>query len=328
VPAQLSLEALTKRYAGGVIAVDRFDLDIAKGEFVCLVGPSGCGKTTTLKMINRLIEPSEGRILLAGRDVGKMSAVALRREIGYVIQQIGLFPHFSVADNIAVVPRLKGWPKAKIAARVDELLHMVGMDPADFAKRRPHQLSGGQQQRIGVLRALAAEPDLILMDEPFGALDPITRATLQRELKRLQAELHKTIVFVTHDMDEALLLADRVVLMRDGRIVQAASPRELVAHPAEPFVSTFLGEERIFAHPEWLTVGHYMEPLNGGAKTNGVQTFDRDEPLIDALEEILARPGDGFLVTEAGRPVGILERRRLAGALIQLAGRPRAEAAQ
>ncbi|GAW94117.1 glycine betaine/L-proline ABC transporter ATP-binding protein [Calderihabitans maritimus] len=227
------------------VAVDNFNLEIASGEFVVLIGPSGCGKTTTLKMVNRLIEPTSGTIYVMGRDVQAMDPVKLRREIGYVIQQIGLFPNMTVEQNVDVVPRLLGWDRERRLERVKELLELVGMSYEEYAHRYPSELSGGQQQRVGVLRALAADPPLILMDEPFGALDPITRESLQNELKSLQAKLHKTIIFVTHDMDEALKLADRVVIMKDGKIVQAASPEELLRHPANDFVAEFIGKNRI-----------------------------------------------------------------------------------
>jgi len=211
----LKLENVSKTYKGGKKAVKNIDLEIAKGEFICFIGPSGCGKTTTMKMINRLIEPSSGNIFIEGENIMKKDPVQLRREIGYVIQQIGLFPHMTIAQNISLVPKLLKWPEEKRKERARELLKLVDMGP-EYLERYPHELSGGQQQRIGVLRALAAEPPLILMDEPFGALDPITRDSLQEEFKKLQKTLNKTIVFVTHDMDEAIKLADRMVMLKDG----------------------------------------------------------------------------------------------------------------
>ena len=212
VKQMVRFEQITKRFSGCTTAVDQLNLTIGKGQFVVLIGPSGCGKTTTLKMVNRLIEPTSGEIYIHDQNARALNVVELRRDIGYVIQTIGLLPHLTVAANIALVPQLKGWSRAKCQARVEELLTMVDMEPAVYAGRYPAQLSGGQQQRIGVLRALAADPELILMDEPFGALDPITREQLQLELKRLQGQLKKTIVFVTHDMSEALLLADRIII--------------------------------------------------------------------------------------------------------------------
>ncbi|MEW8979754.1 MAG: ABC transporter ATP-binding protein [Symbiobacterium sp.] len=251
-------ENVTKVYPDGTKAVAELNLHVERGEFVCLIGPSGCGKTTTMKMINRLHEPTSGKIYVDGRDISTVNPVELRRNIGYVIQQVGLFPHLTIAQNIELVPRLLGWDKARRARRVDELLQMVNLDPAVYRDRYPRELSGGQQQRVGVLRALAAEPDLILMDEPFGALDPITRETLQDELKRLQAKLKKTVVFVTHDMDEALKLADRIVVMKDGRIHQVATPDELLRNPKDEFVAQFIGRDRLVASAETLTVADIM----------------------------------------------------------------------
>ncbi|MGB4337842.1 MAG: ABC transporter ATP-binding protein [Bacillota bacterium] len=247
-------ENVTKIYPGGTKAVDGLNLHIRKGELVVLIGPSGCGKTTTLEMINRLEEPTEGTIYVNGNDTSKISVVELRRNIGYVIQNIGLLPHFRISSNIGLVPSLLKWPKQRIDARVRELLEMVGMDPEVYANRYPRELSGGQQQRIGVLRALAAEPEIILMDEPFGALDPVTRENLQDELKKLQARLKKTIVFVTHDMDEALKLGDRVVIMKDGKVVQADTPEMLLRKPADDFVRQFIGRERLAVKADGLTV--------------------------------------------------------------------------
>lgn len=230
---------------GNHVAVKNLDLEIPEGELVVLIGPSGCGKTTTLKMVNRLIEPTSGSIFIRDRNVMDLNPVALRREIGYVIQQIGLFPNMTIEQNIDVVPRLLGWPAEKRKRRVYELLEMVGMEPDIYAPRYPNELSGGQQQRIGVLRALAAEPPLILMDEPFGALDPIARESLQDELKSLHSRLNKTTIFVTHDMDEALKLADRVVVMNQGEVVQVATPETLLRKPANDFVASFIGKNRL-----------------------------------------------------------------------------------
>ena len=257
------LEQLTKIYEtedGSFTAVDGLDLHIQRGEFVVLIGPSGCGKTTTLKMVNRLIEPTSGRIYINGHPADQMNPVILRRNIGYVIQNIGLFPHMTIAQNVGIVPHLKQWPREKKHEKVTELLAMVGLDPDVYYDRYPGELSGGQQQRIGVLRALASEPDIILMDEPFGALDPITREQLQDELKQLQEKLKKTIVFVTHDMDEALKIADRIVLMREGKPVQVATPSEMIAHPANQFVREFIGEEHLAPQPENTAVSSIMIP--------------------------------------------------------------------
>ncbi|WP_327235034.1 ABC transporter ATP-binding protein [Streptomyces sp. NBC_01317] len=240
----ISIEAVTKRYADGTIAVDRLSLDIPDGSITVLVGPSGCGKTTTLRMINRMIEPTEGRILLDGDDLRQRPVNALRRSMGYVIQNAGLFQHRSVADNIATVPRMLGWDRKRARERAVELMGRVGLDPA-LAKRYPYQLSGGQQQRVGVARALAADPPVLLMDEPFSAVDPVVRKGLQDELLRIQAELGKTIVFVTHDIDEAIKLGDRIAVMRTGgRLAQFAPPGELLSAPADTFVEDFLGNDR------------------------------------------------------------------------------------
>jgi osmoprotectant transport system ATP-binding protein len=240
----IKLVDVTKRYAGmSVDAVDAINMDIAAGEIVVLVGPSGCGKTTTMRMINRLIEPTSGQILIGDDDVLALDEVELRRRIGYVIQQIGLFPHLTIAANVALVPRLLKWEKSRITERVDELLTLVGLEPADFRDRYPRQLSGGQQQRIGVARALAADPPLMLMDEPFGAVDPITREHLQNEFLTLQEQIKKTIVFVTHDFDEAVKMGDRIAVLRVGsHIAQFATPEEILRAPADDFVASFIGE--------------------------------------------------------------------------------------
>lgn len=240
---RILLENVTKRYGGQAdAAVDDVTIEIPAGEIVMLVGPSGCGKTTTMKMINRLIEPTSGKIFIGDEDVTHRNADDLRRHIGYVIQGAGLFPHYTVAENIAIVPRLLGWKKDRIAARVDELLELVNLEPAQYRDRYPRELSGGQQQRIGVARALAADPPVLLMDEPFGAVDPITRQRLQDELLRLQEELRKTIVFVTHDFDEAVKLGDRIAILDVGsRIVQYDTPEAILAAPASDFVEGFVG---------------------------------------------------------------------------------------
>jgi osmoprotectant transport system ATP-binding protein len=239
----IQLENVTKRYSNsGQPAVRDFSMDIRAGEIVVFVGPSGCGKTTTMKMINRLIEPSSGTITIGGQDALSLDPDELRRRIGYAIQQAGLFPHLTVGQNIGMVPGLLGWPKARTQARVEEMLDLVGMDPGEFRDRFPRQLSGGQQQRVGVARALAADPPVLLMDEPFGAVDPITRGNLQDELLSLQSELHKTIVFVTHDFDEAVKLGDRIaVLGPQSSILQFDTPEAILAAPADDTVAGFVG---------------------------------------------------------------------------------------
>jgi len=240
----ITFEAVTKRYPDGTIAVDALDLEIPAGKTVVLVGPSGCGKTTSLRMINRLVEPTEGRVLLDGQDVRAANPARLRRGIGYVIQQTGLFPHRTVQDNIATVPLLNGWSRAKARGRARELLDLVGLDAA-LARRYPYQLSGGQQQRVGVARALAADPPVLLMDEPFSAVDPLVRASLQDQLITLQTELHKTIVLVTHDIEEAIKVGDLVALYKpEGRLAQFGTPERLLGAPADDYVAGFVGFDR------------------------------------------------------------------------------------
>ena len=240
----IRFENVSKTYPGGVEAVRNLSLQVESRELTVLLGTSGCGKTTTLKMINRLIEPTSGRILVDGDEVTECDPVELRRRIGYAIQHIGLFPHMTVGENIAVVPKLLKWASERISSRIDTLLKMVGLDPDQFRDRFPAQLSGGQQQRVGVARSLAADPDIVLMDEPFGALDPITREQLQGEFLKLQQQLRKTIVFVTHDVFEAVKLADRVALLDGGQLQQLGRPAEIVENPANRFVDRFLGEHR------------------------------------------------------------------------------------
>ncbi|WP_370324857.1 ABC transporter ATP-binding protein [Euzebya sp.] len=240
----ISFEHVTKRYPDGTVAVDDLTFDVPEGDVLVLVGPSGCGKTTSMRMINRMIEPSSGTIRVDGRDVTDLDPADLRRGIGYVIQQIGLFPHRSVGDNIATVPRLLGWDDRRITERADELVTTVGLTP-EMVDRYPHQLSGGQRQRVGVARALAADPPVLLMDEPFGAVDPIVRTRLQQEFLDLQQQVQKTIVFVTHDIDEAIVMGDRIAILAEGGVLQQLdSPVEILAHPANDFVEEFLGAER------------------------------------------------------------------------------------
>lgn len=250
----IRFENVHKRY-GPVHAVRGLDMTVRRGEFVILIGPSGCGKTTALKMVNRLIAPTSGRVLIDGTDVARMRLVSLRRNIGYVIQETGLFPNMTIAQNVALVPRLKRWSKAKRNARVDELLHLVGLDPAVYRDRYPRHLSGGQRQRVGVARALAADPPIILMDEPFGATDPITRKQLQRELAQIKRKVQKTILFVTHDISEAFLLGDSICLLNEGEVVQHATPEELLRNPASDFVHEFIGDEAVNRQFDYLQMG-------------------------------------------------------------------------
>jgi osmoprotectant transport system ATP-binding protein len=241
--ATVEFRNVSKRYPGQ-LAVDQLSFTVPAGKICILVGPSGSGKTTSLKMVNRLIEPSGGSILINGHDVLREEPTALRRRIGYVIQQVGLFPHQTIAENVGTVPRLLGWPKERIAARTEQLLALVGLDPSRFAKRYPAQLSGGERQRVGVARALAAEPPVMLMDEPFGSVDPIVRERLQNEFLRIQRDQGTTVLFVTHDIDEAIKLGDRVAVMRAGKLVQYAPPGPLLANPVNEFVAEFVGPDR------------------------------------------------------------------------------------
>jgi osmoprotectant transport system ATP-binding protein len=306
------LERVSKRF-GAARAVDEVSLRVGSGETVVLIGPSGCGKTTTLKMINRLVEPDAGTVRVRGQDVRTLDPVALRRSVGYVIQQVGLFPHMTVEANVTIVLRLLGRDPARRRARAGELLELVGLPAAEFLERYPRQLSGGQQQRVGVARALAADPDIVLMDEPFGAVDPITRKQLQRELRRIQAEVRKTIVFVTHDLGEAFGLADRIVVMDRGAVRQDGTPRELLFAPADGFVTRFVGEDRGLRALSLQPVAELL-PAGGPA---GSSLLPADAPSVLADESVLAairrlgRDGTAALA-EPGR-IGV---RDGAGALV------------
>ncbi|GAB1326020.1 ATP-binding cassette domain-containing protein [Streptomyces sennicomposti] len=240
----IRFEQVTKRYPDGTTAVDGLSFEVAEGELVTLVGPSGCGKTTTMMMVNRLVEPTSGRVLVGGEDIADLDPVRLRRRIGYVIQQVGLFPHRTVLDNTATVPALLGWKKAKARARAAELLDLVGLDPKTYGPRYPRQLSGGQRQRVGVARALAADPEVLLMDEPFGAVDPVVREQLQDEFLRMQAAVRKTVLLVTHDIEEAVRLGDRIAVYGQGRIEQLNTPGAVLGSPATPYVAGFVGADR------------------------------------------------------------------------------------
>lgn len=295
--ASIALDAVVKRYRGQEKpAVQRLDLEIEAGEIVAFVGPSGCGKTTTLKMINRLIEPTEGRIFIGGRDVTREDPDKLRQSIGYVIQSGGLFPHWSVAKNIAAIPRVLGWDKRRIAERTEYLLDLVGLDSAAFADRLPKDMSGGQQQRVGVARALAADPPVLLMDEPFGAVDPITRVRLQDSLIAIQHELGKTIVVVTHDFEEATKLGDRVLILSEGgHVEQYASPEEILTNPATPFVEEFVGSGAKLAY---LTVSRVRD-----VATDDVVTARVGEPSQGVIERARAAGHTWVVVVDgAGRP--------------------------
>jgi osmoprotectant transport system ATP-binding protein len=258
----IDLQNVFKKY-GATTAVNNLNLEVKTGEICVLIGPSGCGKTTTLKMINRLIEPSSGRILIDGRDSSSLKPFELRRGIGYAIQSVGLFPHLTVAENIAVVPKLLGWQKPKIEARVMELLELIGLEPNRYATAYPKALSGGQAQRVGVARALAADPSVLLFDEPFGAVDPLTRERLQNEFLELQKRLQKTVVFVTHDIDEAIKLSDRIAIMKDGKLEQYATPEEMLEQPANDFVRDFIGADRGLKRLARVSVLEVMRPSAG-----------------------------------------------------------------
>ncbi|AOV08126.1 betaine/proline/choline family ABC transporter ATP-binding protein [Sporosarcina ureilytica] len=254
----IKFENVTKTYEGGFQAVKSVNFEIKEGELLVLIGPSGSGKSTTMKMINRIIPHTSGTVSIDDKDIKSYKASELRRNIGYVIQQIGLFPHYTIEKNIAIVPQLKGWDAKDIQPRVKELLELVGLDPKIHATRYPKELSGGQQQRVGIARALASNPDIILMDEPFSALDPITREQLQAELLTLHKKLKKTIVFVTHDMDEALKMGDRIAIMKDGKLLQLDTPEKLLHEPAHGFVEEFIGKHRIIQNPELMPVTEIM----------------------------------------------------------------------
>jgi osmoprotectant transport system ATP-binding protein len=301
----ITFDKVVKRY-GDQIAVDHLSLEIKSGEIVILVGPSGCGKTTSLKMINRLIEPTEGTIRIDDRDTRTYDLNDLRRSIGYVIQQVGLFPHQTVAENIATVPKLLGWTKQKTQARVEELLELIGLPASSYAKRLPSELSGGERQRVGVARALGADPNILLMDEPFGAIDPIARERLQNELLRLQRVVRKTIVFVTHDIDEAVKLGDRVALLsRGGVLEQFTTPEELLAHPQNAFVTGFLGEGPLVRRLALISLAEIeLTPLNGAAPDASVPAA---ATLRDALDAVLRSPDGRVRVLDGDRTLGVVD---------------------
>ncbi len=308
----IELFDVTRRF-GEETAVDAISLRVDSGELCALVGTSGCGKSTTLRMINRLIEHSEGEIHIDGQPIRRFKEDTLRRRIGYVIQSTGLFPHWTVARNIGLVPRLLKWSPERIASRVEELMALLGLPRETFADKYPDQLSGGQAQRVGVARALAADPDILLMDEPFGALDPITREALQDELRELQARLHKTIVFVTHDMDEALRLADKLVVMDAGRIVQQGTPLELLHTPATPFVESMLGgDDRGLKEASLVRVGERMLPP--GPTLNAKARVHREATLRQALAVMFREHADRLtVIDDEDMPVGELSLWRLVG---------------
>jgi osmoprotectant transport system ATP-binding protein len=293
----IRLENVTKTFPGATRpAVDQLDLDVPAGATCVLIGPSGCGKTTTMRIVNRLIEPTSGRIVVEGEDVTRTDPIALRRRIGYVIQQVGLFPHLTIAENVATVPQLLGWPAARIDARVDEMLALVGLEPAQYRERHPRHLSGGQRQRVGVARALAADPPVMLMDEPFGAVDPIVRARLQGEFLGILRGLRKTVIFVTHDIDEAIRMGDLVAIMRDGQLVQCDPPERLLAAPKDAFIAEFVGADRALKRLALVTAGAAVETAPAPA---GAPEVAATGSLRDVLSLLLASGADVAAVREA-----------------------------
>lgn len=309
--ATLELDGLTKRFdPDHPPAVDELTLSVPAGEVCVFIGPSGCGKTTALRMINRLVEPSAGRVRIDGRDVREVPAHELRRRIGYVIQQVGLLPHLTIADNIATVPRLLGWERPRVDSRVTQMLDLVGLAHQSYARRYPSELSGGQQQRVGLARALAADPPLILMDEPFSALDPITRERLQGDFLALREVVPSTVVFVTHDIDEAVRMGDRIAVMRDGRLHQIADPATLLAHPTDEFVSDFVGADRALKALSLRTVEQMPLRTDGPAATATVQ---KASTLRTALSAMLAAGATSVAVMDGERQLGILDLHVLMG---------------
>ena len=307
------LEKINKEF-GDAIAVRDLNLTIDQGEFCCLIGPSGCGKSTTLKMINRMVEPSSGKITVKGNDIRSLPAEKLRRSMGYVIQSIGLFPHMTVMGNIKVVPRLLGWDSRKATARARDLLDLLGLAPDDYASKKPAQLSGGEAQRVGVARALAADPDILLMDEPFGALDPISRENLQNQFLDIQNELNKTIVFVTHDIDEAVRLGSKVALLREGALVQYAAPETLLSSPADSFVQKFVGLDRALKRLSRLTVDDFVH------SALCIQRQASSDDIHRELQRMDGRDCSRYLwVTESdGRLVGFIDGATMPGKEVSL----------
>ena len=307
--ASITLENVGKVYPDGTVAVGDFSLNVRAGELVVLIGPSGCGKSTILRMLNRLIEPSKGSIKIDGQEITDQDPVQLRRTIGYVIQNVGLFPHQSIRTNVGTVPRLLGWNRKKIKQRSDELLDLVGLDPAKFGNRYPHELSGGQRQRVGVARALAADPLVLLMDEPFSAVDPIVRGRLQEEFLRLQEAVRKTIVLVTHDIDEAVRLGDRIaVLGEGGRLLQYAKPADLLSNPATESVSRFVGTDRGIRRLAVTPLRDAMRPIGQIEDVGRLPSVPVAGTLYDALAAMLTVDTLNVVVTDDGKPVGTVSR--------------------
>ena len=318
----ITFNRVSKTFPGGVQAVKDLSLEISEGETLVLLGTSGSGKTTTMKMVNRLIDPTSGRILIDGADVMEQDPIELRRGIGYSIQSIGLFPHMTVGDNIAVVPRLLRWSKDDIDERIDQLLAMVGLEPEEFRGRYPMQLSGGQRQRVGVARALAADPPIVLMDEPFGALDPITREQLQNEFIELESEIQKTVIFVTHDVFEAAKMGDRIALLDEGRLQQLATPAELVESPANEFVDQFLGQHRFQLSLLTSTIGSIAEAIDSTAEepVEAGSRLSARHSLIDALDEFKKSKSLELPVYRRKQYLGLLRKRSLLAVIARSLG--------
>jgi osmoprotectant transport system ATP-binding protein len=315
----IRFRGVSKTYPGSERpVVNDLSFEILEGEICVLVGPSGCGKTTTMRMVNRLIEPTEGEILINGEPNTRMSGTQLRRKIGYAIQQIGLFPHRTIAENIATVPSLLGWEKQRIRERVDELLELVGLDPGDYRSRYPAELSGGQQQRVGVARAMAADPPIMLMDEPFGAVDPITRERLQDEFLSIQQDIKKTIVFVTHDIDEAIKIGDKIAILKQGGfLAQYDTPENILSSPNSEFVASFVGTDRILKRLSLVRVGDMdLAPANGD--TEGLPRISEELTVRDALSEIIGSGATKGVVEKGG------EKRLLSIDTIEALSRPEA----
>lgn len=285
----IEFKDIVKKYRNKTI-IKPFSIDIEAGQLVVFIGPSGCGKTTLLKMINKLIQPSAGKIFVNGKDISNMDAIELRRNIGYVIQNTGLFPHMSIRENLELIPKLKGEDPNRIAEKTEELLHVVGLNPSEFLDRFPKELSGGQQQRVGVARAFSTDSDIILMDEPFSALDPVTRNSLQDELVQMQKELNKTIIFVTHDMDEAIKIADKICILKEGDILQFDTPENILKNPANEFVEGFIGKRRVWNNPELLMAEDIMIP-------NPVKITTK-RTVLQAIEIMKSNKVDSLMVTD------------------------------
>ncbi|MFD4838521.1 ABC transporter ATP-binding protein [Achromobacter sp. NPDC058515] len=311
----ITIENLVKRYTqdnADFLAVDNVSMEVGKGEICVLLGPSGCGKTTTLKIINRLISPTSGKICIDGQDTGKFDVVALRRSIGYVIQQVGLFPNMTIEQNIGVVPRLLGWDASRIRRRAAELLEIVALDPAVFLKRYPKQLSGGQQQRVGVARALAADPPVMLMDEPFGAIDPINREAIQDEFLKIQRAVKKTIMFVSHDIDEAVKMADKIAIFRAGKLEQFDAPDRILSAPANEFVANFVGRDRALKRLRLLTAADALAPGFAPGAGRAPATLSATDDLRIVVSLLYTHGVNSLPCSdEAGQHVGYVTQQRI-----------------